>query len=102
MTTAVKAIYEDGVFKPLEPLQLDELTQVEVLIPCPPATDSRGQGRCYGRSLLTGGYRRSGRRTFSYLVPIGLPTAAQELLCKLGVPLDLLVESGLFAQLQDG
>jgi predicted DNA-binding antitoxin AbrB/MazE fold protein len=33
MTTAVKAIYEDGVFKPLEPLQLDELTQVEVLIP---------------------------------------------------------------------
>lgn len=39
MTTAVKAIYEDGVFKPLEPLQLDELTQVEVLIPCPPATD---------------------------------------------------------------
>lgn len=35
MTTAVKAIYEDGVFKPLEPLQLDELTQVDVLIPCP-------------------------------------------------------------------
>jgi predicted DNA-binding antitoxin AbrB/MazE fold protein len=35
MTTAVKAIYEDGVFKPIEPLQLDEFTQVDVLIPCP-------------------------------------------------------------------
>jgi predicted DNA-binding antitoxin AbrB/MazE fold protein len=39
MTTAVKAIYEDGVFKPLEPLQLDELTQVEVLIPSPAADE---------------------------------------------------------------
>jgi hypothetical protein len=39
MTTAVKAIYEDGVFKPLEPLHLDELTPVEVLIPCPAAED---------------------------------------------------------------
>jgi predicted DNA-binding antitoxin AbrB/MazE fold protein len=45
MTTAVKAIFEDGVFKPLEPLHLAELTQVEVLIPCPAAenvTDSVG------------------------------------------------------------
>jgi predicted DNA-binding antitoxin AbrB/MazE fold protein len=33
MTTVVRAIYEDGVFKPLEPIQLDELTQVEVLVP---------------------------------------------------------------------
>jgi len=39
MTTAVKAIYEGGVFKPLEPLQLDELTQVEVLIPWATAAD---------------------------------------------------------------
>jgi len=39
MTTAVKAIYEDGVFKPLEPLHLDEHTQVEVLIPCTSAAD---------------------------------------------------------------
>jgi predicted DNA-binding antitoxin AbrB/MazE fold protein len=37
MTTAVKAIYEDGVFKPLKPLQLDEQTEVEVLIPSPAA-----------------------------------------------------------------
>ena len=33
MTTAVKAIYEDGVFKPTEPVQLQEKTEVEVLIP---------------------------------------------------------------------
>jgi predicted DNA-binding antitoxin AbrB/MazE fold protein len=39
MTTAVKAIYEDGVFKPKEPVQLEEKTEVEVLIPSPPAPD---------------------------------------------------------------
>jgi Protein of unknown function DUF104 len=33
MTTAVKAIYENGVFKPTEPVQLQERTEVEVLIP---------------------------------------------------------------------
>ena len=33
MTTAVKAIYEDGVFKPQEPVHLAEKTEVEVLIP---------------------------------------------------------------------
>ena len=33
MTTAVKAIYENGVFKPKEPLHLAERTEVEVLIP---------------------------------------------------------------------
>jgi hypothetical protein len=33
MTTAVKAIYEHGVFKPKEPVQLEEKTEVEVLIP---------------------------------------------------------------------
>ena len=33
MTTAVKAVYEDGVFKPKEPVQLEEKTEVEVLIP---------------------------------------------------------------------
>ncbi len=35
MTTAVKAIYEHGVFKPKESLQLEEQTEVEVLIPAP-------------------------------------------------------------------
>ncbi len=39
MTTAVKAIYEDGVFKPKEPLQLEERTEVEVLIPSPARPD---------------------------------------------------------------
>jgi predicted DNA-binding antitoxin AbrB/MazE fold protein len=40
MTTAVKAIYEDGVFKPKEPVDLREKTEVEVLIPtAPPAED---------------------------------------------------------------
>ncbi len=33
MTTAVKAIYEHGVFKPLSPLRLKEATEVEVLVP---------------------------------------------------------------------
>ena len=33
MTTVVKAIYEHGVFRPKEPLQLEERTEVEVLIP---------------------------------------------------------------------
>jgi len=32
MTTAVKAIYEDGVLKPKSPLQLEEHTEVEVLV----------------------------------------------------------------------
>ncbi|MEW6367074.1 MAG: antitoxin family protein [Acidobacteriota bacterium] len=33
MTTAVKAVYEDGVFKPKEPVQLEEHAEVEVMIP---------------------------------------------------------------------
>ena len=32
MTTPVKAIYEDGVVKPESPLQLEEHTEVEVLV----------------------------------------------------------------------
>jgi len=32
MTTPVKAIYEDGVLKPKSPLQLEEHTEVEVLV----------------------------------------------------------------------
>jgi predicted DNA-binding antitoxin AbrB/MazE fold protein len=43
MTTAVKAVYENGVFKPKEPVQLQEKTEVEVLIPTPaPADDPTG------------------------------------------------------------
>jgi len=45
MSTAVKAIYENGVFKPKEPVQLEERTEVEVLIPsaaAPPDDDPTG------------------------------------------------------------
>jgi predicted DNA-binding antitoxin AbrB/MazE fold protein len=45
MTTAVKAIYEDGVFKPKEPVDLQEKTEVEVIIPTPaPADDDDPTG----------------------------------------------------------
>lgn len=37
--TAVKAIYEDGVFKPKEPVDLQEKTEVEVLLPEKAAQD---------------------------------------------------------------
>ncbi|HLA76900.1 MAG TPA: antitoxin family protein [Vicinamibacteria bacterium] len=33
MTTAVKAIYEHGVFRRMEPVHLKEATEVEVLVP---------------------------------------------------------------------
>lgn len=36
----VKAIYENGVFKPQEPVHLDEHTEVEVLIPVPVNEDT--------------------------------------------------------------
>jgi predicted DNA-binding antitoxin AbrB/MazE fold protein len=41
MTTAVKAIYENGVFKPKEPVQLEEHTEVDVLIPVASRSDDR-------------------------------------------------------------
>ena len=36
----VKAIYEHGVFKPREPVHLQEQTEVEVLIPVPLSPDA--------------------------------------------------------------
>ena len=39
MTTAVKAVYEDGVFKPKEAVHLKDKTEVEVLIPAEAQTD---------------------------------------------------------------
>jgi hypothetical protein len=33
MATTVKAVYEGGVFKPKEPVQLEEHAEVEVLLP---------------------------------------------------------------------
>ncbi len=44
MTIAVKAIYEDGVFKPKAPVQLEERTEVEVLIPTTTAADDDPSG----------------------------------------------------------
>ena len=35
--TTIKAIYEDGVFKPQGPVSLPEKTEVEVLIPSAPS-----------------------------------------------------------------
>jgi predicted DNA-binding antitoxin AbrB/MazE fold protein len=40
MTTTVKAVYENGVFKPKKPVDLQEKTEVEVLIPTPSPTDA--------------------------------------------------------------
>ena len=41
MPTAIRAVYEGGVFKPKEPVELEERTEVEVLIPtaAPPQGD---------------------------------------------------------------
>lgn len=40
----VRAIYEDGVFKPTEPVSLPEQTQVEVTVPeSPDADEQRNQ-----------------------------------------------------------
>ena len=36
----VKAIYEGGVFKPQEPVHLEEHTEVEVVIPVAASTDA--------------------------------------------------------------
>lgn len=39
MTTAVKAIYENGVFKPKEPIRLAERTEVDVILPIEAVND---------------------------------------------------------------
>ena len=40
MATAIRAIYEGGVFKPREPVSLPERTEVEVHLSPPPMVDS--------------------------------------------------------------
>ena len=40
MTTAVKAVYEDGVFKPKEPVQFEEHAELEVLVLRQPRRDA--------------------------------------------------------------
>lgn len=43
VATVIKAIYEDGVFKPEEPVSLEEKTRVELVIQTPaPADDPTG------------------------------------------------------------
>ena len=52
MTTAVKAIYENGVFRPKEPVHLQERTEVEVLIPTQSPSDDDPTGWAAARSLI--------------------------------------------------
>lgn len=56
MTTAVKAIYEDGVLKPKSPLQLEEHTEVDVLVTpvARPAGKVEGKLSDYLRALPPG------------------------------------------------
>jgi predicted DNA-binding antitoxin AbrB/MazE fold protein len=42
MATAIKAIYEHGVFKPVAPVRLKEATEVEVIVPVEPEADEEG------------------------------------------------------------
>jgi len=39
MATSIKAVYEDGVFKPTESVELEEHAEVEVLVPSRPVLD---------------------------------------------------------------
>lgn len=39
MATAIKAVYENGVFKPIEPVKLKEHTEVEVRVPAEARAD---------------------------------------------------------------
>ena len=64
MTTAVKAIYEDGVFKPKEPVKLQEKTEVEVLIPAEAKDDDDPTGWKTAREFIGMWERRSRRRTY--------------------------------------
>ena len=56
MTIVVKAIYEDGVLKPKSPLQLEEHSEVEVLVMLPIARVDRVEGKLsdYLRALPPG------------------------------------------------
>jgi AF2212-like protein len=52
MTIAVKAIYENGVFKPTEPVQLEERTEVEVLVPTQAPADDDPTGWAAAQALI--------------------------------------------------
>ena len=55
MTTAVKAVYENGVFKPKEPVNLQEKTEVEVRVRSDwPLDESRDARTLKRREVLAG------------------------------------------------
>lgn len=59
MTRVIKAIYEDGLFRPLEPLDLADRTEVEVVIQ--PAEHEAEESPPAKRALSFVGIGRSGR-----------------------------------------
>jgi hypothetical protein len=52
MTAAVKAIYENGVFTPKEPVQLQERTEVDVVIPTQSPSDDDPTGWAAASDLI--------------------------------------------------
>ena len=52
VTTVVKAIYENGVFKPTEPVQLQERTEVQVLVPTTAPSDDDPTGWATAQVLI--------------------------------------------------
>lgn len=52
MTTAVKVIHENGVFKPTEPVHLQERTEVEVLVPTQAPADDDPTGWAAAQALI--------------------------------------------------
>jgi hypothetical protein len=51
-TIAVRAIYEDSVFKPTEPVELQERTEVEVLVPTSAPSDDDRTGWAAAQALI--------------------------------------------------
>ena len=43
MNTTIEAVYENGVFKPLQPVQLEEGQRVQVTFPMPPPKPVEGE-----------------------------------------------------------
>jgi predicted DNA-binding antitoxin AbrB/MazE fold protein len=63
MTRIIKAIYEGGMLRPLEPLDLPDRSEVEIAIPTP---EQQAQDTSlYPRKLSFVGIGRSGRRDVS-------------------------------------
>jgi len=63
MIQVVKAIYEDGVFRPLEPLDIPDRSEVEITIQAPHTPADASSLSARGRSFV--GIGRSGRRDVS-------------------------------------